>query len=1545
MRIFCVAFGIASSIICSSTAASQELFSLVHEFNDDGLSGGTLTLGTDGQLYGVTTKSGWGAVFRIDAAGTPHAVHIFTGADGSSPRKALVRGSDGLLYGVTERGGTHNAGTVYRITAAGAVQSLHSFGAAGEAYPSTLAPGSDGFLYGTTAHGGLSNAGMLFRVDTDGTVQLLDSFDAWTHGSSPNLLVPAADGALYGTTTNGGSADWCGTVFRVPAGGGLQRVHGFASSSDGCWPHSLLIASDGAIYGTTRQGGASGNGTAFKIGLDGTFQSLHSFSGGDTAARVFVRGVDGAIYGTTVAGAPIVGSIFRINPDGSVQTLHSFAGGSSPTASSPEASDGLVVGSDGAIYGTTHTTVFRLDADGTLTSLHNFYLADRGLAAGLIVGSDGAVYGTTHEGLVNRFGVVYRVDAAGTVTTLGSFERVSDGQDPQVLIAAADGTLFGTTRAGGAYGYGTVFQVAPDGTFTSLHDFNRANGSEPGTLAIGSDGAVYGTTTLGGDNNRGTIYRLSAGLFTSLHSFDLNTGVFPTTANDLVLAADGALYGTAGQGGAFHAGTLFKITPDGVVHALHHFNYGVDGSASGRLVRGADGLIYGANQGGPGNSGVLFRVGADGSVTVLHTFAGLDGASPSGLVLGADGIIYGTTQQGGAAGFGTVFRMTATGAAESLHSFNGANGSFPGKRLAVGADGAVYGTAWGGGAHGSGVLFRVEAGGAVSSVHHFDPWADGGGPNSVAAGADGAIYGTAETAGPNGYGTIFRLSGNGPLQAVHGFGEIDGAFPRAVIASPDGAIYGITPFGGRTNSGVVFRFAWPSCGPPTVDAGANQILMAGASGLAPFSFIANGTSDCGPLQYQWFESGSFVSNGPVLADSAGIGVRTFTVIATDIIGQTASDDVQLTVQPLGGRIAVTVVLETAGPRTPRPGITVEVFDATATLVATGSTDGDGVFLSAVLPPGGYFVRTAGSEFVDELHSEIACDNGCDVTRGSTVTVSSGSMETIDISLAFPGEIAGVVRDAVAMTPLGGIEVSVYSEAGENIASVTTAPDGQFSVPGLVQGDYFARTTNAGSQDFVDELFDNISCLTGCGVNHGTPISVTAGFTNNVDFSLLPATGGIAGVVTDADTLTPLNGVMVTVFDGTGADVVSALTNEAGQYLTPDIPTGDYFVRTTDIGGFVGELFNDIPCATGCNVTSGQVVTHAAGSTGGFADFALARGSFISGNASGAAGAGGVRVDIYDSSGTFVTSATPDSTGTYATVTLPVAEYFARTGNTAGYADLLYDAIDCAVGCDVTTGTVISLTAGVEASSIDFGLGPNTIVGSDITVTPEAVPGYAPAEITFPVVTTEGRTTVSVSSSGPPIPSGFQLGDPPIYYEVSTTASFVPPATTCFNYTGVSYTDESALQLLHFQFGMWTNVTTSHDPANDVICGSVRSFSPFVVAEQADATPPALSCSVNPAMVWPPNNKLIPVRASVLVTDGESGPGGFVLESITSSEPGSGDIVGFATGTPDLEGQVRATRRGNGPGRVYTLRYAGRDLAGNVGTCIVTVTVPHDQDKR
>jgi uncharacterized repeat protein (TIGR03803 family) len=339
-----------------------------------------LVQGTDGNFYGTTWSGGAhgaGTVFRISPTGSYTNLYSFGSADlgGQHPAAGLVQGSDGNFYGTTWGADyCSSCGNIFRISPSGSYTNLHSFTCTandGGTPFAALVQGSDGNFYGTTEFGGTNGGGVVFRISPTGSYT-----NVYLQGSGPNpgvligALVQGGDGNFYGTTWNGGIG-W-GTVFRVSPSGSYTNLHSFAGgwaygNDEGSYPYGGLVqGGDGYFYGTTSLGGGNINnaGTVFRISPGGSYATLYSFTNappdGAELKAGLVLGSDGNFYGTTYQGGTNnLGTVFRISPSGQYTKLYDFTpgvgGGLYPQA-------GLVQGSDGSFYGTTRTTVFKLDA-------------------------------------------------------------------------------------------------------------------------------------------------------------------------------------------------------------------------------------------------------------------------------------------------------------------------------------------------------------------------------------------------------------------------------------------------------------------------------------------------------------------------------------------------------------------------------------------------------------------------------------------------------------------------------------------------------------------------------------------------------------------------------------------------------------------------------------------------------------------------------------------------------------------------------------------------------------------------------------------------------------------------------------------------------------------------------------------------------------------------------------------------------------------------------------------------------------------------------
>ncbi len=196
---------------------------------------------------------------------------------------------------------------------------------------------------------------------------------------------------------------------------------------------------------------------------------------------------------------------------------------------------------------------------------------------------------------------------------------------------------------------------------------------------------------------------------------------------------------------------------------------------------------------------------------------------------------------------------------------------------------------------------------------------------------------------------------------------------------------------------------------------------------------------------------------------------------------------------------------------------------------------------------------------------------------------------------------------------------------------------------------------------------------------------------------------------------------------------------------------------------------------------------------------------------------------------------------------------------------------------------------------------DTPTGNNVSVQPvDDTSQTAPVTATFSSVTAVGDTTLSITTGGPPPPTGFQLGTPPTYYDLSTTATFVGPVTVCIDYTAVSFSDESTLRLMHFEDPDWVDVTTSLDTVAKIICGNVTSLSLFAVFEEARATfqfsgffPSVDNPGPGPAFVFNKVNagRAIPVKFSL---SGDQG-----LDIFAPGYPGSANVDCSTAGFSDV----------------------------------------------
>src|SRR5580698_6257802 len=258
------------------------------------------------------------------------------------------------------------------------------------------------------------------------------------------------------------------TKFKV-----LHTFHG----KDGANPYAELVRDTaGNIYGTTQVGGSVkgacasvGCGTAFKLDKNGEQVWLHSFAGsnGKQPLAGLHRDAGGDLYGTATYGGNVTkacggaevgcGIVFRLDSTGKETVLHRFKG--TPDGFQPQSL--LVEDTSRNLYGTTTLgggsgglgTIFKVDE--TETVLYSFTGGSDGCfpAPGVTLDAAGNLYGVAVQGGAafcnSGYGVVFELDATGTLTVLHTFEGGDGAYPSSVLLFDSAGNLYGTTSGGG----------------------------------------------------------------------------------------------------------------------------------------------------------------------------------------------------------------------------------------------------------------------------------------------------------------------------------------------------------------------------------------------------------------------------------------------------------------------------------------------------------------------------------------------------------------------------------------------------------------------------------------------------------------------------------------------------------------------------------------------------------------------------------------------------------------------------------------------------------------------------------------------------------------------------------------------------------------------------------------------------------------------------------------------------------------------------------------------------------------------------------------
>jgi uncharacterized repeat protein (TIGR03803 family) len=1117
---------------------------------------GGLAVDENGNLFGITPISVRNNTSTIFEFTQGHLVLLATlpQADTGNPGPLVLDGS-GDLFGI-------NGNTIFELKAGATSVITFNLGL----FPvGGLTIDSRGNLFGTTENGGAHGLGMVFELARTGSgysnsLTPLAYFDGTNTGSRPTgSLVLDSQGDLFGITQAGGHYNG-GTIFEVRAG-----------------PPHLAFA-------TAPQTGAAGTPIRLTVQVQDPFGNPSSAGGGLT---VNLGSSSGGIF-EDVDGNPITTVTIPFGNSSSATVLYNDVIPGSPT---------LTLSASGGVLPGTQQEKIQARPTAFTPALGGLAVASLSAGTSSWTSLAGPVY---EEGAGNAFatstGQTIILDApAGFIFDYNNAAGVGL---PSVAVTGLGG--FGSDYAitynqGQSSATRLVFTVTASSnqaldllTWTNLRvEPTAATPLASGTITLDSNS----TATLSGITPGSTF-----GTLVETPAYPINTlsayGMAKQAPFLLVIDQNGNLFGATNYDGILNrsvvgavAGTLFKVAAGTTtITTVANFLFGPDAPDVNYeplgLTVDSRGDVFGGGGGGTFGDGMLYELPAGAnSITTPVSFNRGTGYEPSHLYADSNGDVFGTTLGGGANSSGTIFEVPAGGnTILPLYSFSTQDGTSTGP-LTVDSTGDIFGTTYHNGGNGQGEVYEL-ARTANGYDHGITVLATFNGTNgaepagSLVRDSNADLFGVTYAGGAYGKGTVYELvktASGYTIKSLASFNGTDGSNPEGLIADSTGDFFGATQNGGGNNQGTIFELP---------QGNANIVTLASfnpSNALVP-DFVEPelvldkngdllGVSDGG--------NGSIIELNPVAQPhlafvgappnlTAGVA-GSFTVQLQDAIGNPLNATTKLTVSLsstssgsfLQGNTSTASVTIPAGSSS----VSVQYLDATAgslTLTATASDP----------------KITAGTQ------QETVQAGPAILTPADAVAIASNSANTSWTTLSGPTYEEGAEHDLASMpgqtivldAPTGF--VFDYNGAGGNLPSVAVSAVGG---PGTTdytvsydQADSNARrlvfVVNTLSAETIDRLsWSNLR------VEPTTATPLASG-TITLDGNSTATPAGVTAGSTNFGTLTEVDGYALAAVSAFDANAPAPVGN-----LTLDASTGDFF-GTTHAGGLNGggTIFEVVP---------------------------------------------------------------------------------------------------------------------------------------------------------------------------------------------------------------------------------------------------------------------------------------------------------------------------------------------------------------------------------
>ena len=416
----------------------------------------------------------------------------------------------------------------------------------------------------------------------------------------------------------------------------------------------------------------------------------------------------------------------------------------------------------------------------------------------------------------------------------------------------------------------------------------------------------------------------------------------------------------------------------------------------------------------------------------------------------------------------------------------------------------------------------------------------------------------------------------------------------------------------------------------------------------------------------------------------------------------------------------------AGDTNGLAGVTVQLLDTNGVVIATTTTDANGAYSFANVPPGNYTVVQT-----DPAHYTTTLDSAGTTNNQIPVTLLSGGTLNENYYDAQPGTVSGSVfvdqnGDGIAQAGdtngIAGITITLQ-QGSTVIATTTTAANGAYTFANVWPGSYtVVQTLPAGYLNTLDSAGTT---------NEQIPVTLTSGSTsagnNYYDAQYASISGSVFvdvngnGVADTGDT-NGLAGVTVQLLDTNGVVIATTTTDANGVYSFANVPPGSYTVVQTDPAHYTTTLDS-------AGTTNNQIpVTLLSGGTLNNANYYDAQPGTVSGavfvdvNGDGIVepgdtnGLAGVTVQLLDTNGVVIATTTTDANGVYSFANVPPGSYTVVQTDPAHYTTTLDSA-------GTTNNQIpVTLLSGGTLNENYYDFSPSTNVPqANVTLTKCAVP--------------------------------------------------------------------------------------------------------------------------------------------------------------------------------------------------------------------------------